>query len=103
MSIQRRERFIASPWDQPKLVREIAIRIMAADRAEQLLRVGAERFAADDEHMLAWASQTLYGDPPNIPMRDRYARVEGMRAAWSIYEMLKARGVIGDEFDKEVG
>jgi len=103
MSLHRRERFIASPWDQPKLVREIAIHVMAADMSEQLMRTGGEHFSADDEHMLHWAARALYGDPPNLPTRDRHARVEGMRAAWSIYNMLKRRGIIGDEFDKEIG
>ena len=76
MSLHRRERFIASPWDQPKLVREIAIHVMAADMSEQLMRTGGEHFSADDEHMLHWAARALYGDPPIVLLDEPNAHLD---------------------------
>lgn len=95
--------YIASPYDQPKLVREIVLRILRNEIAEHVYRNTRERLHRDSEHLRDNANRILYGGARSRVSRETAMLVEAFHAAWSIYHMLKEKGIIGDEFDKDIG
>ena len=95
--------YIASPWDQPKLLREIVLRIIGNEIAEGMYRNTREMLHRDHEFVRENANRILYGGSHSRSMRETAILTESFHAGWSVYHMLKEKGIIGDEFDKDIG
>lgn len=99
----RLEYYIASPYESPKLVREIVHRLLRNEVAESIYRNTRDRYHRDDPFLVENASRILYGGSASRNSRESAMLVEAFHAAWSVYTMLKEKGIIGDEFDKDIG
>lgn len=89
------------PYDSPRLWREIALRVIAGDIASTIRRNERTELPADHPHLLSEAERVLYGGSSARSYREEDAYQEAYHTAWAVYRLLKERGIIGDEFDKE--